>query len=144
VGAAQKAYEDAMTGVIAPALRDLGLVKVGKLFVLPDNSHWALLGIQKSRTISHSDFMEFTVNLGTVPKVDRQKRPTSTLHFSDFASYSRLGHLMPSSRDRWWSASTEPSGTFPTTTEVGRDVVSAVRDYGLPWLRQQIAASGTI
>jgi hypothetical protein len=45
---------------------------------------------------------------------------------------------MPGSRDRWWAITTYESSTLPTPTDVALDVVGAIRDYGMPWLRQQL------
>jgi hypothetical protein len=45
----------------------------------------------------------------------------------------RLGTLLPGGEDRWWEI-----GDPETEPVIAREVVSAIRDLGLPWLRSRI------
>jgi Domain of unknown function (DUF4304) len=44
---AQEAFTMMVKEQIAPALRELGFKGSGQRFTLPDDEHWALIGLQK-------------------------------------------------------------------------------------------------
>lgn len=124
---------------LAPELRRLGFRGSGTQFELPSATHWLLLGFQKS-TSSTADEVRFTVNLSAV---DRQawatKRETETwMRVRPSANISgpvttsqRLGILVGGT-DTWFSIWPHRS-----TEVVAGEVLAAIRDHGISWLRAQ-------
>lgn len=141
MGVAQDRFKAVARDRWAPALRDLGFKGSGRVFALPDERDWAMLGFQTS-TASTSDVAKFTINLLVVGKDDweraRQERPwysakpspnTIALH----RYQQRLGHLTHG-RDHWWRL----LGDGSNEEEVVNEVIHAIRDLAVPALRAQI------
>jgi hypothetical protein len=47
--------------------------------------------------------------------------------------HERIGHLMPDHTDHWWELTTDTE-----QSRAGEGVISALRDWGLPALRNQL------
>lgn len=130
---------------VAPQLRALGLKGSGQRFTLPSETHWALLGFQRSAW-GDSNEGQFTINLTVVSKddweasrADRPHRaaiPSANTFEGAPAWQKRIGMLMPDQLDRWWTI-----GAGQPTEHVAADVVSAVTQYALPEIRRQISGS---
>ena len=135
---------------VAPALRALGFRGSGQNFSLASETHWALLGFQKSAW-SHVDGVRFTVNLVVVARdawakareslPELPERPGANWGISPVMESAfeggywneRIGKLMPEGLDHWWDVE---AGEDPTP--VAQAVVAAVRDYALPAIWQRI------
>jgi hypothetical protein len=143
---AQDTYASMLKDRISPRLREAGLVGSAGRFSLPSDSHWALVGFQKS-AFSDRYEVRFTINLVAVKKSDWDqlrleqphlaKRPQPTFHHPEPALSMRIGQLVDDGEDKWWRI--VPTGDQePIADEVIRDLTEA----GIPWLREQISGSG--
>jgi hypothetical protein len=145
VESAQDTFKRMMREQIAPELRALGFKGSGQRFVLPSESHWALLGFQRSAW-GDARRGSFTINLTVVSKEAWEQTRSEWPHRSSIPaanSYEgipawedRIGSLMPENRDQWWEVAAGES-----TELVARDVVTAVELYALPEMRRQIEGS---
>jgi len=128
---------------IAPALRELGFKGSGQRFTLPDDEHWALIGLQKF-TWSDREEVEFTANV-TVARRDAweeerarrpglPKQPSANIFYGTYAWQQRIGSLAPGGEERKWRVSPDRP-----TDAVAEDFVAAVREYALPAMREQMA-----
>lgn len=128
---------------IAPELRQMGFKGSGQSFTLPSETHWVLLGFQKSRASNAKDVL-FTVNVTVVSKrawvearSDRSyvpERPSANIFYGPFAWQRRIGDLLPDRQDRWWTVDTRVS-----MESVKVEVVDAIRTYALPAIERQVA-----
>lgn len=145
---AQDAYNSVLRDVVAPALREMGFKGSGKLYRLDDEKCWARLGFQSSVSNS-AERVKFTVNLLVSDKDawtrSRDERPylpevpSPNVSYGQPVWWERIGALMPSGRDQWWTI-TNPR----VASNVALEVVAAVRDFALPALiAQRAAASGS-
>ena len=140
---AQDAFTELVRDRIGPGLRSAGLKGSGRAWTLPSQTHWAVIGLQRS---VHSDARElgFTIN---VQVVERQawaakraespylpERPAPNTRYGAPVWQSRIGLLMPSRRDTWWTVT-------PTTdlARLSREIIEALDRYVLPEMRRQIA-----
>ena len=140
-----------MRDQVAPAFRALGLTGSGSTYVLPNETCWALIGVQKSRS-NTADRVRFTINLTVVPRdvwarahatwpSQLSHRPSPNADSGGLIAegdrdrywHERIGTVMPRKRDTWWEIT--PRGDSEAT---GRAVVDAVRDFGLPALREHM------
>lgn len=134
---AQDAYRRMLRDHLSPALRTLGFKGSGGRYELPSETHWLLLGFQKS-AFSDSEAVRFTVNCKVVDKaawashVAREtwlpKKPTP----SDFTGgpewLARLGELMQEvEEDKWWVLSAEQDPSC-----VASEVADAIRTAAMP------------
>ncbi|WP_292848794.1 DUF4304 domain-containing protein [uncultured Microbacterium sp.] len=101
------------------------------------------MGFQQS-WCSISAEMRFTVNLLTVRRDEGgsliaqrphcgAKHSASTLYGESVRS-TRIGHLLEHREDKWWRVYEEQD-----MDRVRADVVIAIVEQGLPWLRNQVA-----
>ena len=100
-----------------------------------------MVGFQKS-AYSDAEHIKFTINVLVVSCQEWDEirashsyypeRPTAGTHWAAGAQ-ARIGSLMPKGEDYWWDL-------YPSTStdELSTDVLGAIRDYALPWMRQQI------
>ena len=137
---AQETFKTMMKEQVAPALRALGFNGSGQRYELSSETHWALLGFQKS-TGSDASQVKFTINVSAVPRDEweeaRRKqawlaeRPGANV--SEFVGWhARIGELTGAS-DTWWTVSADRP-TEPVVSEV----IAAVRDHALTELRRRI------
>jgi hypothetical protein len=132
-----------MRDEIAPELRRMGFKGSGQSFILPSETHWVLLGFQKSR-VSYAEFVLFTVNVTAVSKrawVEARsersylsERPSPNSNYGPWAWQQRIGHLLPDRQDKWWTIDTRASAE-----SVRIEVLDAIRTYALTAIEQQMA-----
>jgi hypothetical protein len=129
---------------ISPALRQLGLKGSGGTYLLPDATHWAIIGFQRSIYGDRHE-TKFTINLTVVGRDDwgsarttqphLPKRPAPGTFYGNWLWQRRIGELMPSPHDYWWH--------FTPRTDLdalAADVIAAIRSYGLPAMRERLDA----
>jgi uncharacterized protein DUF4304 len=139
---------------IAPGLRELGFRGSGQNFSLPSETHWALLGFQRSAW-SDSRHLKFTVNATVVRRTSWQKGYEEFSYISEHPSaslgligttaeaiegywWTRIGQLMPGGKDHWWDI-----GANVDLPELADEVVTSIRDFMLPAMRQQMSIDPT-
>ena len=138
MGTAQHAYARMLKEEVAPALRGLGMKGSGKHYALPDVSEFRLISFQANKW-STAEELTFTVNLSVIDRalaeqeLGRGAKPTATGIYWFEHRHERLGLLLADPQDRWWPVLSDA----PTST-VAADVVRAIADHGLPWLRAAI------
>lgn len=141
---AQDLYAAMIKDRISPALRAEGLTGSGGRYSVRSNTHWALVGFQKS---SYSDRREvqFTINLMVVRRDEWQMLAAKNSYFPAKPSASlgygpvmpkRIGSLVGDGADKWWRLFGGQDVDL-----VAADVLTDLRDAGLPWLRERIAAT---
>jgi hypothetical protein len=133
---AQDAFRAMVKDQLAPAFRDRGLRGSGARYELPSDTHWLLVGLQKSMG-STADAVHFVVNVSAVGKaawtrhrVGRSflgEKPTGNAQ-GPGTDMARLG-VLAFGVDKWWVVrATEPA------TEVVREVLQTLDEFGMPWL----------
>jgi hypothetical protein len=110
---------------------------------LKSDSHWALVGFQKS-WYSDSAEVRFTVNLLTVRRdewasLTAQRpyygaKPSASTLCGEPVRSTRIGHLLEHRDDTWWRVYDGHD-----MDRIRSEVVIAIVDRGLPWLRNQVA-----
>ncbi|MCU7824014.1 DUF4304 domain-containing protein [Kitasatospora sp. DSM 101779] len=140
---ARTLFAEGMRDHLAPALRAMGFTGWRHTFALPDEEHWALLGIELGVADDH--LVRYTVNLGLTPKsawaADRSRRalrpnPNAVTGLESWRT--GIGGLLPVGGDVWWQITPGPRWAVAV-----QDTVSAVRHYGLPELLRRLeTASG--
>ena len=140
---ATEAYRAMLSEEIAPALHDLGLESSGEQYELPNDAYWALIGFQYSRKTITRKKLRFTVNLlvasrklwaekhAADPDLYPERPDASALRVEFW--WSRLGELLPDRTDRWWAITPDR-----LTSPVAAEVVAAIREHGLPAMREQM------
>lgn len=134
----QLTYRELMKTVFGPTLRTAGLQGSGGRFELPSEKYWVLLGFQKS-AFSDSDDLKFTVNLSVIDRAVWEEQTSSTPHlgtkptpntgYGPWAEQVRIGELMPSGEDHWWSLHRGADATG-----VSDHVTSVLLELAVPWL----------
>ena len=144
---AQELFADVLKSSFAPALRAAGLRGSGQSFTLPSDSHFAILGFQKSQ-FGDASAVKFTINVKVVPKAVwanvRAERPhfpakpSPNTGYGTFEWHQRIGKLLPGGEDRWWllRLGEDHSG-------MDAEVVSVLTDVAVPAMRIAIEASST-
>jgi hypothetical protein len=142
---AQNTFKRMIREQVAPKLRVLGFKGSGQKFVLASDSHWAVLGFQRSAWGDSSEG-SFTINLTVVAKqaweqsrAERPHRgviPQANAFEGAPAWEERIGRLMPGDHDQWWKVRAGEQ-----TDEVTSEVMNAVERYALPEMRRQIEGS---
>jgi Domain of unknown function (DUF4304) len=122
----------------------MGFKGSGQSFTLPSESHWVLVGFQKS-TYSNADAVRFTINVTVVSKRRWRKaqgehsylsdRPSANISYGGFAWQRRIGQLVPDVEDKWWTV-----GTGRPTGSVSVEVLDAIRVYAVPAIDRQLAS----
>ena len=140
---AQEIYATMIKHVVSPALRAQGLVGSGGRYSIRSDTHWAMLGFQKSSYSDHAE-VRFTVNLNVVNRAAwdalvREKpyygpRMAPTVHYGEPVRSARIGELEDTPQDIWWRVFVGQD--MPALQE---DLLGDLIDVGIPWLRHQIA-----
>ena len=126
---------------IAPRLREDGLKGSGQNYYLPSESHWALIGFQKSM-FSDSHELKFTINLYVVNKNEWEKarkersyfpaKPTPTTKWG-IGWERRIGFLLPERCDHWWSMEANSN-----LEKISDQVINFIVKYALPAINEQL------
>jgi hypothetical protein len=143
---APKLFEQMLKDQIAPALRELGMRGSGQHFRVPnDNGDFAQLGFQKASG-NTANVCRFTVNTafygGQTWQQARDREswlpaaPTATSIFPVEGWQQRVGFLMESPHDHWWTIRTAED-----VPAIADHVIALVRDAVLPQLRARLAGS---
>jgi hypothetical protein len=128
-----------MRDEIAPALRELGFKGSGQVYLLPSETHWAMLSFQRSM-YSDAKRIRFAVNFDVTTKrewenrrrtVSAPARPSpSWLHRNTIADQFLPGGGL----QHWWELRvTEP------VRPVVDDVVSRIKHEALPAMQASVA-----
>ena len=139
---AKERYAAMIKDRLSPALRAEGLTGSGGRYAIPSDTHWALIGFQKS-AFGDRDDVRFTFALLVVRKDDwaaavaEDKRPkpvpSAITLYGDPVRSTRIGRLVGEGQDKWWQIQ---SGV--EIEPVVTDVLDDLRSAGLPWLRDQL------
>lgn len=121
----------------------MGFKGSGQEFVLPDDQHWALLGIQRSRWSDSKD-LELTIQLTVADKKVweqlsaerdyRTQRPRSTSFYGPGIWQKRLANLLPEGGDKWWHVTPDAD-----IRSLATELATAVEQYGLPAMRAEMS-----
>jgi hypothetical protein len=142
----QVVYDAMVKEVLSPGFRELGLKGSGGRYSLASSTCWALLSLQRS---AYSDAVEiqFTVNLLVANRLQWEaaraarphlpERPSAGTIYGGPAAQERIGMVQPDRADKWWRIY---PGVDPAA--VTTDVLQHVRDFAIPWLRQQVGSRG--
>jgi uncharacterized protein DUF4304 len=143
VTTALDAFRTMMRDEIGPALRRLGFRGSGRSFVMPSDTHWVLLGFQKSRTSAAGE-VRFTVNVTAASRRawDERRarldylpeRPSANTFYGPEIWRRRIGLLLPDATDRWWTLRPDEP-----TASVASQVVDAIRVAALPEIERRLA-----
>jgi hypothetical protein len=153
VASAQETFKTMLRDQVAPRLRRLGFKGSGQNFALPSETHWALLGFQRS-DFSDRDEIAFTINLTVVGRKEwetgsRQAWPGHPFRrpganwglppileekFGGAYWHSRIGRLMPGGRDRWWKVIAEED-----TGDLAEALVAEIEEFALRAMHERIA-----
>ncbi|MFD8756373.1 hypothetical protein ACFV0O_36150 [Kitasatospora sp. NPDC059577] len=126
---------------LAPALRALGLTGWRRTFVLPDDTHWMLLGLVERPA---ADRVPFTFDLSLVRRADWTAaglpghRPDPRVRHGVETWRARIGEVLPVGEDVWWEVLPGRRWRLPLD-----DAVAAVRHHGLPELRRRAESDRT-
>ncbi|SDM65406.1 DUF4304 domain-containing protein [Allokutzneria albata] len=140
---AQDVYKELMRTRFAPWLREAGFRGSAGKFALPSESHWALLGFQRS-VYSDKDEVRFTINLLCVGREQWEsmraaepflgERPTAAVYYGREVAQARIGALTPSGEDKWWHLRPRRD-----VEHVVADLFHDLGEYAVPWLRTAAA-----
>ncbi|MEV6272661.1 DUF4304 domain-containing protein [Kribbella sp. NPDC051936] len=87
---APELFKSVLANRWAPALRESGFKASGRLFVLPDDRDWVMLGFQSSSS-SNAEWVKFTINLLVVGKQAWDEARERSPHLSAKPSPNRIG-----------------------------------------------------
>jgi hypothetical protein len=90
---------------IAPVLREHGYAGSGQDFHRQFGENWAAINVQRDRYSTGAE-VRFTINLGTKSALvlgERGDDPSQPVKEVDCDWRTRIGSLLPSRRDTWWS-----------------------------------------
>lgn len=114
-------------------------------YSLKSDSHWALLGFQKSWYSDKAE-VRFTVNLLVVRRDVWSDlvvahpyygaTPSAITLYGPPVRSTRIGKLVDDHEDKWWRVYAGQNMGM-----LRADVIANVVDAGLPWLREQIAST---
>src|SRR5262245_6913275 len=142
MGKAQDRLGDLIKSVWGPALREMGFTGSGKVWTLPDERDWAMLGFQTSQA-STGDEAKFTINLMVVGKVAWDEARASHSYYSAKPSpntvalhrYVQRAGFLSHGRDHWWRL----AGNGSNDRQVRDEVLALLRDVIVPKLRSEMA-----
>ena len=143
---AQGLFKVAVKEHLGPGLRDLGFKGSGQAFTMPSETHFVMLGLQKS-TSSSADLVRFTINVSVISRQIwaqvREERshlpatPSPNTFYGDFAWQERIGTLLDGT-DRWWTIRTEKDAR-----SVAEAVLDAVRRAAVPAIEHHVKESAS-
>jgi hypothetical protein len=133
-------YVDQVISTVAPLLKGLGYRKQGRRFLLASELSTAHIRFQSSQW-NHAERTRFTISLGRYfESIARKNGEEIVLDSSKQRRMHvgiRIGHLLPQQADHWWSIANDED-----VPKVAAEVVSALRDFGLPYLEAVASIDG--
>ncbi|MGV9268430.1 hypothetical protein ACWDRR_27620 [Kitasatospora sp. NPDC003701] len=159
---AHELYAKGLRDHLAPALRALGLRGWRRTFSLPDETHWALLGlveqggpsgpavqggqagqagqgVQGGQAAPADGPVRYTFDLSVVRRSDWAvaafpgPRPDPRAVYGIETWRARIGEVLPVGEDVWWEVLPGPRWRVALD-----DSIAAVRHYGLPELLRRV------
>jgi hypothetical protein len=138
---ATETFKDVLSQHWGPALRDLGFKGSGRVYVLPDERDWVMLGFQSS-TASSAKAVKFTINLMVAGKRAWEEAREQAPHLAAKPSPNTLGGpqryvqrigFLTHGRDHWWwlRADEDPQLLIDEITNV-------IVNVAVPKLRQEM------
>jgi len=133
---AQEIFRQMMRYDIAPALRALGFKGSGQVYVLPSDTHWAMLNFQKSALRSDAEQIFFAVNfdVSTKEEWNQRRRAFGAPERPSPSWFSRMGIDDQSPHgggvQHWWHLRVES----PIQALVD-DVITRIKNEALPAMR---------
>ena len=142
MGEAQSRFTNLIKSVWGPALRDMGFTGSGRVWTLPDERDWAMIGFQTSQA-SSGDLAKFTINMLVVGKRAWQEARASRSYYSVKPSPNRIAlhryvqraGFLSHGRDHWWLL----DGDGGNERQIGDEVLGVLRDLVVPKLRREMA-----
>jgi hypothetical protein len=142
MGEAQDRLSGLLKTLWGPALREVGFTGSGKVWTLPDERDWAMLGFQTSQA-STGEEAKFTINLMVVGKVDWDEAREHNSYYSAKPSpntialhrYAQRAGFLTHGRDHWWRL----AGDGGNERQIGAEVLDALRDVIVPKLTSEMA-----
>ena len=117
-------------------MKSLGFTGSGSTFTWPSESSFSQIGLQKSQ-FSDRDELKFTMNVtvadktvweaARVAKPYLSTKPAPNRFYGTFIWQRRIGKLLPSNEDLWWTLRANDDWKH-----VSEAVVSAVTGYVIP------------
>lgn len=142
VATARDAFHGAVRGVLRPRLRALGFTGSGTTFTLPSETHFAMIGLQKSQ-FSDRRALTFTANVTVVrrdvwaalraSKPRFPARPAPNTFYGNDVWQTRIGTLLPSGEDTWWHV----TGHADAATAAD-ELATAIEVHALPAMQARL------
>lgn len=108
-------FRELVTKMIASCLKGRGFSRKGLTFYINQHENYGLINFQKS-TKSNSDVVIFTVTVGVVSRrllrFFSSEQRSANLLVDDCHWRERLGFLLPSRQDKWWTIDANTSITY--------------------------------
>jgi Domain of unknown function (DUF4304) len=125
---------------LAPRLRDLGFRGSGQSWILPSDSAWAVLGIQKSKW-STSETVEFAVNTSVISRAEWDRLRKERPHFGErprsnmlYGPQVWMRRFRPAEDEKlWWEIKAQGS-----VSEIATQVATTIERRVLPAMREAI------
>jgi hypothetical protein len=137
----QEIFSTLLKEKIAPNLRSAGLKGSGQNYSLKSESHWALIGFQKS-TSSSSLEVKFTINLYVVSKKEWEAgreessyfpaKPTANISWR-IGWNKRIGFLLPGNSDFWWSLTENTD-----LNTISQNIIESITEKAIPAILAQM------
>lgn len=142
MGEAQDRFNRLLKDVWGPSLREMGFNGSGRIWTLPDDRDWAMLGFQSSQA-STSDETKFTINLLVVGKSAWDDARARHSYYSVKPSpnviaahrYSQRVGLLSHGRDHWWRL----AGGGSNEAQIADQIQAVLRDVAIPKLKAEMA-----
>jgi hypothetical protein len=138
---AQQAFAACLRSHLVPALRSCGYAGSGQHFHRRFGRNWAAVNVQRDKW-SDAQEVRFTVNLGTKSALVLEEEGAdaeSPVREVMCDWRARIGTVMPSQRDTWWSVRSGMSEA--EASRVGAEVADALLRYGLPAVERMASDS---
>jgi hypothetical protein len=125
---------------IAPLLKENGFSKKGRNFHKAAGEAIQVVNIQADKW-NQGYTGQFTINLGVyfraISEISERSIVDGLPKEYDCTIVNRLGFLMPTQDDKWWSL-----GDGVEDEQVASDVADALKECGLPWLQSASTRDG--
>ena len=147
VPTAQEIFDDAVREILRPRMKALGFAGSGTTFRLPSDSHFAMIGLQKSQ-FSDRRSLKFTANVTVIGKDAWEAlrcsmpfypaRPAPNTFYGRGETdvwQVRIGHLLPGGEDRWWWIASDADAAAAVD-----ELVAAIETSVLPEMHERLRA----